>query len=168
MSNNEIRRSKRVKLVASVTAAFGLLSSALLLAEHDAGARTLTRSPAVSSPLVAPVAPLLPTAPVATPQLLPADASGAQALALGSQIASQGVAAARAVVANQTVSPQTASIICPVLLADRAQVVTSFAALILQFPGNAPQLIVQRTATLATIDQLLLLFGCPVPSGTAV
>lgn len=160
--DNEVGRPRRVKLVASVTATLGLLSGALLFAEHDASARTLPRAAALVTPALA-----LPTAaPATAQQLLPADASSAQVLALGAQIAAQGVAGVQAVTAGQTVTPLISSIVCPVLLADRAQVVTSFAALIAQFPAQTAALIVQRNAALAIIDAQLAIFGCPVPSGS--
>jgi hypothetical protein len=52
------------------------------------------------------------------------------------------------------------SIVCPILLQARAQVVATINALIAQFPALAPQLIAVRDAALATIDALLTQFGC--------
>lgn len=158
MSDNEAGRSRRMKFVASIAATLGLLSGALLFAEHDASARTVRIPPSFSVPTVTP------PAPVATPQQFPTDLSQAQVLALGSQFAAQGTTAAQT--PAQTLDPTLKAITCAALLADRAQTVTSFAALIAQFPALAVPLGAQRAAALAIIDFQLAAFGCiAVPSG---
>lgn len=161
MNDNEVRRPRRLRLVASLTATLGLLSGVLLFAEHDASARTV---PSLASLLGTQAALTAPQAAIATPQqLLPATATDAQALVFGQQTANQAVAAVQAL----QVDPAADGVICAALLAQRAAVVQNFAILIAQFPALSAQLIVQRTAALAVIDAQLAAFGCPVPSGTA-
>lgn len=165
MNDNEVKPSRRLKFAASLTAALSLLSGVLLLAEHDASARS---APSVASALAAAQAAqgtvLAPQAAVATPQqLLPDTASQAQVLALGQQTANQSIAAVQAAEITP-VDP----LICAILLAQRAAVVQSFGLLIAQFPAFAPALVVQRNAALAVIDAELARFGCPIPSGVAL
>lgn len=165
MNTNEVKPSRRLKLAASVTAALSLLSGVLLLAEHDASARSV---PSVASALAAAQAAqttvAVPQAMAATPQqLLPDTATQAQVLALGQQTANQSLAAVQAAEVTP-VDP----LICAILLAQRAAVVQSYNLLIAQFPQFAPAIIVERNAALAVIDAQLARFGCPVPSGVAL
>lgn len=130
--------------------------------------------PGLPAPPGLPALPTLPTVSIFTaidrllqPPVAP-DAGEAQALAAGRRIAADGTSRARAVVAQQglpIVQGLVQSIVCPLLLQVRAQVVSQFAALIALVPSLSAPLTVIRNGALAVIDGLLPAFGCPVPSG---
>ena len=162
MNENEVNRPRRLKVLAAVTATLGLLSGVLLFAEHDASARTVPSAASLLARQVAGVTPAV-AAPATAQQLLPDNATPAQALAMGQQIANQSTAAVQAL---QTVPNPVASVICAALLAQRAAVVQNFNILIAAFPAFTATFVAQENASLAVIDFTLRQFGCPVASGT--
>ena len=162
MNDQALGHSRR-KIAVAITLALSILGALLLLAEHDAGARTLRRNANLAWQL--PTQPVFPTQLSTPNQLLPTGASEAQVLGFGRQVADSGLAQAQQLVGNQSFAAAIAAFVCPLLQAIRAQVVSQFAALTAQFPQFAAQLIAIRNGALATIDALLAQFGCPVPSG---
>jgi len=159
VSDNQVRNSRAVKAAASVTATAGLVGGLLFLA-NDAGARSVPRSARSTG-----LAQLAPTAaPASALQLLPSGATDAQALITGARIADEGTTAAQAVTANAAGPTSVVGVVCPTLLANRALVVSNFAALASQFPAQVPALASQRSAALASISQDLNAFNCAAPS----
>jgi hypothetical protein len=162
MNDNEVGRSKRIKAVASVSAAIGLLSGGLLFAEHDASARTVPRqrpSNVVFNPT------FFPTAPPA-PQLVAPNASDADVLAAGQNLVNGSTAGIQPVTAGQTLAPTTQSAVCPTLLANQALVSSNFSQLRAGFPNLTGALATQQGTAVGAIRADQTQFGClaAVPS----
>jgi len=162
MNDNEVGRSKRTKAVATVSAALGLLSGALLFAEHDASARTVPRarpSAVVFDPTV------LPTAPPAQ-QLVAPNASDADVLAAGQNLVNGSTAGIQPVTAGQSLAPTNQSTVCPTLLANQALVSSNFNQLEAGFPNLRGQLATQRGTAVGAIRADQQQFAClaAVPS----
>jgi len=177
MDENDTGGGTMSKVVVGITTTLSVLAGALLFAEHDASARTISRSRTADRTTVTG---FVPTAPpiVARPgpavsQLLPPNATGADALLAGQQIAN--------LIANQSIpgpvivtgpssvpgASRVSGISCPILLANRAFILSNFAFLSAQFPSQLARLIADRDAALAEITVRLIAQGCPVPSGVA-